>query len=220
MLKALEALRRGDPILLFDASDREGETDIVIPAEAATFRDIEFLRREAGGLVCVAIPPESADAMDLPFARDVLDEFDGDVPYDDSSSFSVWVNHRDTFTGITDRDRALTARKLAESVTGSLNGGYDFRKEFRAPGHVPVLRAAEGLSGSRRGQTELSIELALCAGVTPAMLLCEMLDGETGHALSKEDARDFAEERGIPFVEGSDVIRDCRESRRAAGPSP
>lgn len=215
MLEAEEALRRGEPILLYDASDREGETDIVVPAESATYEDIRFLRREAGGLVCVAIPPESADAMDLPFARDVLSDYDEDVPYDDSSSFSIWVNHRDTFTGITDRDRALTARKLAESVKGSLNGGYDFEEEFRAPGHVPVLRAAEGLTETRRGQTELSVELAQRAGVTPAMLLCEMLDNSTGEALSRSDAEEFAEEHGLAFVEGSDVIRDSPESRPA-----
>jgi len=212
LLEAVEATRRGEPFLLFDADDREGETDIVVPAHSVSYEDIRFMREEAGGLVCVAISPEAADELGLPFARDVLSEFDEDVDYDDTSSFSVWVNHKDAFTGITDRDRALTASKISEAVESALNGGFEFREAFSVPGHVPVLRGAEGLSASRQGQTELSLEIAEAAGVTPAMIVCEMLDGETGYALSKEDAVAFAEEHGLPFVEGSDVVRSSAET--------
>src|SRR4030065_182489 len=68
----------------------------------------------------------------------------------------------------------------------------DFGREFRSPGHVALLRAASGLLDERRGQTELSIQLALMSGITPSMVVCEMLDGCTGKALSKEDARKYA----------------------------
>lgn len=216
MLSAVEALRSREPILLYDSSDREGETDIVVPAEGVTHEEIRLLREEAGGLVCVAVSPEAAERMGLPFARDVLEDYQEQVEYDDTSSFSLWVNHRETFTGITDKDRALTARKLAESVSDCRGEDYSFREEFSVPGHVPVLRAAENLLEDREGQTELSIALAEKAGITPAMLLCEMLDGETGEALSREDAVEFAERRGLPFVEGKDVSQGSPASLRAA----
>lgn len=215
MLDVLDTVKEGKPFLLFDADDREGETDIVVPADSTTFRDIGFLRKAAGGLICVAVDPEAARAMELPYARDVFDGFDERVDYDEHSAFSVWVNHRDTYTGVTDRDRALTARKLSEAVEMAFNGGYDFRREFSVPGHVPVLRGADGLTRERLGQTELSIEIARMAGVTPAMVVCEMLDDETGHALPRESAEAFAEKHGLPFVEGEEVIRGFRASHPA-----
>ena len=131
----------------------------------------------------------------------------GDLTYDSKSSFSLWVNHRKNFTGITDVDRALTITALAGITKKALQGyPVHLSDEFRSPGHVPVLRAAPGLIKDRRGQTELSIVLARAAGVTPATVVCEMLDGETGRALSKDDAEKYAKNHGLAFVEGEDVV--------------
>lgn len=191
---AIDALRNGKMILLFDAEDREGETDIVIPAICITPADVALMRRDGGGLICVAIFGKAADSLGLPFMSDVLRsvsknghkslislvEKKGDIPYDSRSSFSLWVNHRETFTGITDNDRALTIRKIGEVVDKVMKGEkIDFGDEFRSPGHVALLRAATGLLNERRGQTELSIELALKAGISPSMVVCEMLDDKT-----------------------------------------
>ena len=74
---------------------------------------------------------------------------------------------------------------------------------------MPLLRAAPGLLKDRRGQTELSIVLARAANVTPTMVMCEMLDGETGRSLSKEDAVKYAKEHGLAFIEGKDVEELC-----------
>jgi len=118
----------------------------------------------------------------------------------------LWVNHRDTFTGITDNDRALTIRKIGETVDRVMKGkNIDFGEEFRSPGHVALLRAASGLLDERRGQTELSIVLALIAGINPSMVVCEMLDERTGKALSKEDAKKYSLSHDMPFVEGKDI---------------
>jgi 3,4-dihydroxy 2-butanone 4-phosphate synthase len=218
---AIEALRNGRMILLFDAEDREGETDLVIPAQSATPQDIARMRRDGGGLICVAIHAKAADRLGLPFMSDILRsvslnghkslrtlvEKKGDIPYDSRSSFSLWVNHRDTFTGITDNDRALTINKIGETVQRVLNGDkVDFGKEFRSPGHVALLRAASGLLHERCGQTELSIELALSAGICPSMVMCEMLDEKTGRALSKEDAKKYSIHHGMPFIEGKNIL--------------
>ena len=220
--QGIEHVKQGKLVLIYDAEDREGETDFVIPASSVTPKEVAYFRNTAGGLICIAIHPIAAEKLGLPLVSDILinvnDNFaflrrlvegEGDLSYDKRSSFSLWVNHRDTFTGITDRDRALTLRKIGEAVDKVLNGDdntYNFHTDFRTPGHVSILRAADRLVDERRGQTELSVALALLAGISPAMVICEMLDNETGGALHKTNAKAFASERNIIFIEGKEII--------------
>ena len=204
---AIEAFRDGSPVLVHDAADREGETDLIYPAGAVTPADVSRMRNDAGGLVCVAFSDEIADAFGLPFLEDALDHPASaahDLGYDERSSFSLPVNHRDTYTGITDEDRALTITKLAEVAEAP--GEIDFAEEFRSPGHVHLLRAAPNLLADRKGHTELGIALAEAAGREPAVVVCEMLDDQTGEALAPADAKAYAERHGFPYVEGSDVV--------------
>jgi 3,4-dihydroxy 2-butanone 4-phosphate synthase len=203
----LEAFRGGDPVLVHDAEDREGETDLIYPAAAVTTRDVARLRNDAGGLVCVALSDEVAHAFDLPFRQDVLDHpaaADHDLAYDDRSSFSLTVNHRDTHTGITDADRALTITALGEAARDPAN--FDFPETFRAPGHVHLLRAAPNLLADRKGHTELGVALADGAGLPPAVVVCEMLDDETGDALPPATARAYADRHDLPYIEGHSLI--------------
>jgi len=205
--RAVEALRQGDPVLVHDAADREGETDLVYPAGAVTPEAVARMRNDAGGLVCVALSDSVASAFELPYQQDVLDHAaaaDHDLGYDERSSFSLTVNHRDTYTGITDGDRALTITRLADAAASPAD--VDFAGEFRAPGHVHLLRAAPDLVADREGHTELALVLAEAAGRPPAMVVCEMLDDETGGARSPAAARSYAERHGLVYVEGSDVI--------------
>ena len=165
--EALAALRDGKFILLYDFDDREGETDFAIRSDAVTHKHIVQMRKDGGGLICTAVHPIAAQRLGLPFASDALRaiavaEREGDIPYDrkNHSSFSLWVNHRNTFTGITDRDRTLTVNAIAEQVKRALNGGnVNFHETFRTPGHMALLRAADGLLDVRKGQTELSIAM-------------------------------------------------------------
>jgi 3,4-dihydroxy 2-butanone 4-phosphate synthase len=162
----------------------------------------------------------------LPFISDILRsvsknghkslltliEKKGDITYDSRSSFSLWVNHRKTFTGITDNDRALAITKIGEAVEQVMKGKkIDFGVEFRSPGHVALLRAASGLLNERRGQTELSIKLAEMSGINPSMVVCEMLDGNTGKALSKQDAKKYAIKFDMPFLEGKDIMEAIKK---------
>jgi len=143
----------------------------------------------------------------LPFLQDELDHpaaRDHDLAYDDRSSFSLPVNHRDTNTGITDEDRSLTIRAIGSAATTPEQ--TDFAAEFRSPGHVHLLRAAPGLLADRQGHTELGVALAEAAGVAPAVVVCEMLDDETNKALSPRDAALYADSHGIPYVEGAELI--------------
>jgi 3,4-dihydroxy 2-butanone 4-phosphate synthase len=133
--QALEALRAGKMIQIYDSDSREGETDLVIPAKAVTFNDVKWMRKDAGGLICVAVDPVASQQLRLPFmaelvreaskTSDVLGEVvekEGDLKYDSHSSFSLWVNHRDTRTGIPDNERALTIRKIGEITKKSCPG--------------------------------------------------------------------------------------------------
>ncbi|WP_425487357.1 3,4-dihydroxy-2-butanone-4-phosphate synthase [Methanolobus zinderi] len=218
--RAITALQNGEMILLFDLEGREAETDFTIPAMAVKPSDVRWMRKDAGGLICVALDPDASEELGLPLMADIIREANqqnislgkvvekgGDLKYDSRSSFSIWVNHRDTRTGIPDNDRALTINKLGEVVDKTLNGEeIHFGSEFRTPGHVATLRAAKGLVHERMGQTELSITLAKIAGITPAMVVCEMLDDDTGRALEKDDAKQYGIDNDIVFVEGEEVV--------------
>ena len=207
---AIEAFADGEPVLVYDFGDREGEVDLVYPPATVEARDVSRMRNDAGGLVCLALGAAVADALELPFVADIVDHpaSGGPVAYDERSSFSLSVNHRDTYTGVTDRDRALTIRRVAEVAGPALDGDFDaddFGEEFRAPGHVHLLRAAESLA-DRQGHTELGVALARAADREPAAVVCEMLDDTTGDALSVEAAREYADRHGLAFVEGSAIV--------------
>jgi 3,4-dihydroxy 2-butanone 4-phosphate synthase len=211
--RALAAFRAGDPVCVHDFADREGETDIVYPAGAVDEAAVAHMRNDAGGLICVAVSDAVGDAFDLPFLADAIDHpaVDDDPDYDDRSSFSLPVNHRETFTGITDADRARTIVELAGAAAAvdADPAGYgpeDFAAEFRAPGHVHVLRGDRDGLGGRTGHTELGLAMAEAVGAAPAAVVCEMLDDETGDALAPADAAAYAARRGIPYVEGAALV--------------
>lgn len=217
--EAIEHLRRGRPVLIYDSDGREEETDIVIAAEAATPEYVRMLRKDGGGLLCVSIHPSIAERLGLPFLTEVWEHsiprfpvfkelWPHDIPYDEKSAFSITINHRRTFTGISDNDRSLTITELARIGRKALNGRFrpeEFGECFRSPGHVTLLRAAEGLLRTRKGHTELSVALMEMAGLVPMAAICEML-GDDGNSLSIKEAARFAEKEGLVFIEGREAI--------------
>ena len=132
-----------------------------------------------------------------------------DLQYDARSAFTLSINHRDTFTGITDRDRALTTKRFAElydEVKGQENAIQKLGNEFRTPGHIPVCREAHGGLKTRQGHTELAVGLARLSQMIPVVIGAEMLEADGDNALSVKDARVWAEKRGIPFLTGEELI--------------
>lgn len=235
--RAVRDLRAGKPVLLFDADDREGETDFVLPAAAATTQWIRQMREDGGGLLCTAVAPEYHHHLGLPYLADlqagmaarhpVLGHLAAnDIRYDPTkSSFGLTINHRRTFTGIPDGDRATTIRELGRFLSGSLGhpasqAQMAFGEAFRSPGHVALLNGhPAGLDG-RRGHTELSIALLRLAGLTPCAALCEMLDGPTGKALSKKGAQAYAKAQGLVFLTGKDVLTAWQRNASAQSRRP
>ena len=219
--KALKALKNGDFILMYDDEKRESETDMIIGAEFVTGREVATMREDAGGLICTCIHPNFCDKLGLPFMTDIMDVSKdkypvlrdltpNDIPYDEKSSFSLWVNHRKTFTGITDNDRALTISSVAKLCKEERFS--DFGKEFRSPGHVSLLRGAENLLKKRQGHTEIGLAMAEMAGITPVTVVCEMMDGKTCKARSVANAQKYAEKNDLIFMDGNIVIEKYLKS--------
>ena len=222
--QAIKELAKGNFILVYDVDGREEEVDLVCLAEKVTPKHVYKLRHDAGGLICVAMHRQIANRLGLPFMADIYNKVLNDYsifnkiapdvacPYGDKPSFSVTVNHTQTYTGITDRDRALTIGefgKLGGTIYkngGSLKYKEQFGKSFRAPGHTHLLIAAENLLKERLGHTELTVSLAHIGGLTPVTVLCEMLDGETGKALSLKKAQEYALEHNLVMVEGNEIL--------------
>jgi 3,4-dihydroxy 2-butanone 4-phosphate synthase len=219
------------PVCLFDSEKREGETDLLFPAQSARPADMRQLRRDCGGLLFLAIGHDVGELFSLPFLQDlhtnealvskhsVLGQLvTNDLRYDARSAFTLSLNHRETYTGITDHDRALTTRRFAELTHELVAQGVSgeeaqiaLGKEFRTPGHIPVCRETEGGLQRRQGHTELAVGLARLAGVTPVVIGAEMLQQDGDQALSVDDARLWAQSHGIPFIEGAQLI-DALES--------
>ncbi len=221
---AVAALQRGEIVLVYDADGREEETDMVVAGHAVTPAVVRTLRTHAGGLLCTAVGPEVHQALGLPWACDVLADAAphnpgleallprGDIRYDASKpAFGLAVNHRDTFTGITDEDRSTTIRALAQHAEAlptraEADARAAFAAEFRSPGHVQLLNGAHDGLAARQGHTELSLELVRLAGLPPVATVCEMLDPESGRALSRADAEAYAARHGLVFLAGTDVL--------------
>ena len=120
------------------------------------------------------------------------------------------MNHRATFTGVPDNDRALTIRTVGEVARAAITASDDklrakFRASFVSPGHVPLLYAAPGLLAERKGHTELAISLARMGGLSESATVCEML-GDSGGAREPAAARRYAEDHGWAFVEGRTIV--------------
>jgi 3,4-dihydroxy-2-butanone 4-phosphate synthase (EC 4.1.2.-) len=123
--RALQDLRDGKIILIYDADNRERETDMVIASEKVTPEIIRTMRKDAGGLICTTVHNDIRELIEIPYLADVFSDISdrypifsqlspNDIPYDTKSAFSITINHRNTFTGITDRDRALTISEFAK----------------------------------------------------------------------------------------------------------
>ncbi|HEC76877.1 MAG TPA: 3,4-dihydroxy-2-butanone-4-phosphate synthase [Thermoplasmatales archaeon] len=217
---AIEEVRKGNFVLVYDADGREEETDFFISAEYVKPDSIYKMRKEGGGLIFIMSSYEAGAKLGLPYLADVIykcsnrwpvfkELIPNDIPYDTKSSFSLTINHRKTFTGIRDIDRALTISEFGKLVKeikemSSFKAQRIFGERFRSPGHIPICIASKGLLNERNGHTELGIAIAEMAEITPAMAGCEMLD--FGESLKKEDAIKYAEKNGYIFLEGKEII--------------
>lgn len=217
LVEAITTLRAGRFVLVHDDKGRENEIDMVVAAEHTEPHHIATMRNDAGGLVCLAIANEITTKLGLVYMHDMIAGMgkvnpifskltQGKEAYGDKPSFSISVNHRSTYTGITDQDRALTISKMAEVCKNIDSSGVEeFAKNFRAPGHVPILIASKRLLHDRMGHTELCVYLAKIAEIIPAVAICEMMDSITHKAFSIDAAQGYAAKFNIPLIDASEL---------------
>ena len=213
---AISSLKRGEFVMIHDSDGRENEIDMVVAAEFVTPEHIVRMRKHAGGLICLAIDDSLAEKLHLKYMHNMLSSSDqlddesknmimGTAPYGDHPTFSLTINHKQTYTGITDRDRALTIKEMA-TLYKKDNPKQISNSNFKTPGHVPLLLASNGLLSSRTGHTEMSVYLTQLANLSPITAICEMMDSETYSALSVDKAEKYAKENAIPFIDGKELL--------------
>jgi 3,4-dihydroxy 2-butanone 4-phosphate synthase/GTP cyclohydrolase II len=191
--EAIEDFRRGRFVIIVDDPNRENEGDLCLAAEMVTPEAINFMAREARGLICTPMAAEWIERLCLP-AMVALDANSSRF----GTAFTISVEAREgVTTGISAFDRALTIAKLADPKAT--------RAEFAMPGHVFPLRAREGGVLERGGQTEASVDLARLAGLHPVAVICEIMDDD-GRMARLPRLERFAAEHGVGIVTVADLI--------------
>ena len=188
---AIADVRAGKMVVVLDDEDRENEGDLVMAAAAVTPDAINFMRKHAGGLICVPLPGRRLDELQIP-------QMVSDNTALHETAFTVSVEARGlTTTGISAHDRAATIKKLLDP---------DARPaDFLRPGHTFPLRAREGGVLVRAGQTEASVDLARLAGLYPAGVICEIM-ADDGSMERFDGLRAYADRHGLRLVTVKDLI--------------
>ncbi|MBD3387159.1 bifunctional 3,4-dihydroxy-2-butanone-4-phosphate synthase/GTP cyclohydrolase II [candidate division KSB1 bacterium] len=193
---AIRALQNGEIIIVVDDEDRENEGDFIMLAEKVTPAKINFMAKEGRGLICIAMTPERAKALDI---QPMVSQNSGLM----GTAFTVSVDYckAGVTTGISANDRAKTIRALADSKSTA--------SDFGKPGHVFPILAAPGGVLRRAGHTESVVDLALFAQAKPAGVLCEIMD-EDGTMARTPKLREIAAKFNLKMI----TVRDIIEYRR------
>ena len=197
--EAVEDLRAGRLIVVVDDEDRENEGDLMAAAEFCTPEAINFMARFGRGLICLTLTEEQADHLRLsPMVQDNSSRF--------GTAFTESIEAREgVTTGISAADRAHTI-KVAISPGATAH-------DLARPGHVFPLRARRGGVLVRAGQTEASVDLARIAGLTPAGVICEIMN-EDGTMARVPDLLAFCEQHALKMVTVADLIRYRMQNER------
>jgi 3,4-dihydroxy 2-butanone 4-phosphate synthase/GTP cyclohydrolase II len=201
--EAVARIARGEPVIVADDADRENEGDLILAAERATTDAVAFVLRHTSGVLCVALPGERCDALQLP----LMVTQGGDAQ---GTAFTVTVDaRRGTSTGISAFDRAVTIRALAARGSRA--------EDFARPGHVFPLRARDGGVLQRRGHTEAAVDLARLAGLSPAGLLAELTHGD-GSMMRMPALEAFAREHRLALLHIDDLVAYRRRTESIVEP--
>lgn len=200
---AVDAIRRGEVIIVLDDEHRENEGDFVCAAELATPQNMNILMSGRGDF-CMPVLPETADRLELkPLCE-------GSNSSRFSTAFVTPLDHITARTGITAEERALCVRTICDPNSKP--------SDFVRPGHVHMLLAKEGGVLRRAGHTEASVDLARMAGLQPAGVLCEILD-ENGDRATRDRLMEIAVEKNLEIITIEDLIAYRRISEKLVVPT-
>jgi 3,4-dihydroxy 2-butanone 4-phosphate synthase / GTP cyclohydrolase II len=197
--EALEDVRAGKFVVVVDDEQRENEGDLTIAAEFVTPEAINFMATHARGLICLCLTVERCRELDL---RPMTDR--NETPFD--TAFTVSVEAREgVSTGISAHDRARTIQVAIDPDSTA--------RDLVRPGHVFPLEARPGGVLQRAGQTEAAVDLARLAGLTPAGVVCEVMN-EDGTMARVPDLVGYCERHGLRMITVADLIEYRRRTEK------
>ena len=188
--KAIEEIKRGKMVIMMDDEDRENEGDLVYAATFSTPEMVNFMAKEARGLICTPITKETADKLDL---MPMVSSNDSNH----ETAFTVSIDSATATTGISAAERDDCISKLANPLTSS--------SDFVRPGHIFPLIAKDGGVLVRTGHTEGSVDLCKLAGLAPAAVICEIIKDD-GKMARMDDLKIFSQHYDMPIVYISDIV--------------
>ena len=182
--EALEDLKNGKIILVADDEDRENEGDMICAAEFATTENVNFMATHAKGLICMPMSEEICRRLQFP--QMVTDNTDNH-----ETAFTVSVDYVETTTGISAKERGLTARKCVEDGVKP--------QDFRRPGHMFPLMAKKNGVLERNGHTEATVDLMKLAGLKQCGLCCEIMKDD-GTMMRMDELKELAQKYQLKFI--------------------
>lgn len=182
--EALEDLKNGKIILVADDEDRENEGDMICAAEFATTENVNFMATHAKGLICMPMSEEICRCLQFP--QMVTDNTDNH-----ETAFTVSVDYVETTTGISAKERGLTARKCVEDGVKP--------QDFRRPGHMFPLMAKKNGVLERNGHTEATVDLMKLAGLKQCGLCCEIMKDD-GTMMRMDELKKMAQQYQLKFI--------------------
>lgn len=188
--KAIDAIKRGEMIIMMDDEDRENEGDLVYASVFSTPQHVNFMATHAKGLICVALSEATAKRLEL--APMVVSNTSAH-----ETAFTVSVDAAEATTGISAAERDLTIRILADPLSRP--------EQLARPGHIFPLIAKEGGTLVRTGHTEGSVDLCRLAGLSESAVICEVMK-EDGTMARRDDLDLFAEKHALQVVYISDIV--------------
>src|ERR671936_2351100 len=197
--EALEDIAAGKMVVVVDDEDRENEGDLVMAAQFVTPDAINFMTRQAGGWICLALTPDRCDELGLELMT-LKNESAHQTP------FTVTIEAREgVTTGISVHDQAHTMQVAIDPSKGP--------GDIVTPGHVHPLKAKAGGVLERTGHTEASVDLARLAGLIPAGVICE-IQNEDGTMARVPDLIPYCERHGLRMVTIADLIEYRRRTEK------
>jgi len=208
--EAIDDIKEGKMVILIDDEDRENEGDLTIAAEKITPEAINFMAKHGRGLICLSLTPERVDQLKLPMMADMNTSRFG-------TAFTISIEaRRGVTTGISAADRAKTIKTAINPKSGP--------DDIARPGHIFPLRAQPGGVLQRAGQTEGSVDLSRLAGLSPAGVICEIMNDDGTMARVPQLAK-FARKHRLKMVTIKDLIQyrmqnECLVTRLATTTIP
>ncbi len=188
--RAIEEIKKGKMVIMMDDEDRENEGDLVYAGTFSTPELVNFMAKEARGLICTPITSEIAKRLELTpmvSSNNSMHE----------TAFTISIDSADATTGISAQERSDCITKLSSPISRA--------EDFVRPGHIFPLIAKDGGVLVRTGHTEGSIDLCKLAGILPVAVICEIIKDD-GTMARRDDLREFSKEHNIPIVYISDIV--------------